>query len=35
MKFYQAVKNRRIVREFSNQAVSPEILERILDAGLL
>jgi len=34
MEFYQAVKNRRIVREFSNQAVSPETLERILDAGL-
>lgn len=34
MDFYQAVKNRRIVREFSNQAVAPEILGRILDAGL-
>lgn len=34
MEFYKAVKNRRIVREFNNQAVPPEILERILDAGL-
>lgn len=34
MEFYQAVNNRRIVREFSDKAVPPETLERILNAGL-
>lgn len=35
MEFYQAVQNRRMTREFSNRAVSWEVLNRILNAGLL
>lgn len=34
MEFYQTANNRRIVREFRDQAVSPEALERILNAAL-
>lgn len=34
MEFYQSIQNRRTVREFSSKVVPPEVLERILNAGL-
>lgn len=34
MEFYQAVSNRRTVREFSDKAVPQEVMDRILNAGL-
>lgn len=34
MDFYQTVQNRRTVREFNDQPLPPEALERILNAGL-
>lgn len=34
MDFYQVIQNRRTVRDFSEKAVPPETLERILNAGL-
>ena len=34
MEFYEAVKNRRIVRDWSTAPVSEEALKRILEAGL-
>lgn len=34
MDFYEAVNKRRSIRQFRDQEISKEILERILDAGL-
>ncbi|MFQ6792285.1 MAG: nitroreductase family protein [Thomasclavelia sp.] len=34
MEFYEVINKRRSIRQFENQEVSREILERILDAGL-
>ena len=35
MDFYEAVKNRRTIRDFSDKKVDKEIIERILSAGLM
>lgn len=34
MEFYEVINKRRSIRQFENQEISREILERILDAGL-
>ena len=34
MGLYEAIENRRIVRDFQNKVVPPEVLKRIIDAGL-
>ena len=34
MEFYEVINKRRSIRQFENQEISIEILERILDAGL-
>ena len=35
MDFYEAVKNRRTIRDFSDKKVDKETIERILSAGLM
>lgn len=35
MEFYQAIQNRRTTREFTDREVSQEVLNRIINAGLL
>jgi len=34
MDFYKAVESRRTVRDFEDRPVPPEVVERIIDAGL-
>ena len=35
MEFYEVVKSRRTIRDFTNQKVDKEIIERIISAGLM
>jgi nitroreductase len=35
MDFYEVVKNRKTIRDFSDKKVGKEIIERILSAGLM
>ena len=35
MDFYEAVKNRRTIRDFSDKKIDNKIIERILSAGLM
>ena len=34
MEFYQAIEKRRTIRDFENEAISSEVIERIINAGL-
>lgn len=35
MEFYEVVNKRRTIRDFENKAIPQEVLERILNAGLM
>lgn len=34
MEFYKALEKRRTIRDFENEAISSEVIERIINAGL-
>lgn len=34
MEFYKAIEKRRTIRDFENENISSEVIERIINAGL-
>lgn len=34
MEFYKVLEKRRTIRDFENEAISSEVIERIINAGL-